>query len=137
MAEAVGLADILERRARISDAMVYLEALKVHYIPSGRPSGSPADLAQGAPMRELLASLEEFDWIVVDSPPIGAFADALSLATQVDGVIFVARSGLTARHDLEQTLAMLKDRQIVGVVLNGYDKPRKDYYHSYYKLIDK
>ena len=135
--ESVGLAGVLEGRATPSEAMVYLDALKVYYIPAGRPSSSPADLVQGGQMRDLLASLEQFDWVIVDSPPIGAFADALSMATQVDGVVVVARSGLTARHELEHTLAALKDCRVAGIVLNGHDKRQKDYYRSYYSSNGK
>ena len=131
LAGSPGLADILEGRVAPLDAMLYLDALKVYYIPAGQPSASPADLVQGRQMHDLLASLE-FDWVIVDSPPVGAFADALSMATRVDGVVLVARSGVTAKHDLERSIEALKDCRIVGLVLNGHDKRRKEYYRTYY-----
>ena len=127
-----GLAEILEESAKPSDVVVYLEALKVFYIPSGKPSVSPIDLLQGASMRRLLETVDEFDWVIVDSPPLGAFADALTLATYAHGVILVARSGLTRRRELEQSLQTLKHCRIAGVVLNASDQPKKDYYSSYY-----
>jgi capsular exopolysaccharide synthesis family protein len=127
-----GLAEILEEKAKPSDVMVYLEALKVFYIPSGKPSTSPIDLLQAPSMRRLLKTVSEFDWVIVDSPPLGAFADALTIATEVDGVILVARSGLTRRRELEQSLQTLKHCRIAGVVLNASDRPKKDYYYSYY-----
>jgi succinoglycan biosynthesis transport protein ExoP len=131
--DAKGLADILENRATVLETMIYLEALKTYYIPAGKPSIDPADLVQGERMREFLKTSEEFDWVVLDSPPIGAFADALSLASQVDTVVVVARSGVTQRRDLEESLAALQEYHVAGVVLNAYDQPKRhDYYYSYY-----
>ena len=130
---SLGLADVLERRATLSEALLYLDEMKVHYIPSGRPSSSPADLVKSTRMNELLKEVDDFDWIVVDSPPIGAFADGLSLASQVDTVLLVARSGMTHKRDLEESLAALKDSKIAGVVLNAHEFQRKrDSYYSYY-----
>ncbi len=128
-----GLADVLEGHATISDAMLFLEALNVYHIPAGRPDGNPAALLQSDRMQGVLKALDDFDWLILDSPPIGAFADALSIAVQVDGVLVVARSGQTGKRELEQTLAALKDYRIAGLVLNGYDKPQKHYYYSYYR----
>lgn len=132
MSGSAGLADILEGRAKASDVIMYLDALKVHYIPPGKAQTSPADLLQGASARNLLETLEEFDWIVVDSTPVCVFADALSLAAKVDAVVFVTRSGVTGRRELEQGLAALKESPLVAVVLNAYDQPRQRYYYSYY-----
>jgi Mrp family chromosome partitioning ATPase len=83
-------------------------------------------------MQAFLAAVEEFDWVIIDSPPISMFADALSLAAQVDGVMLVARAGLTRRPDFERSLEALKKNRMVGVVFNGYDSPQKDYYTAYY-----
>ena len=129
-----GLAEVLEGRATISQVLIYLEALNLYYLPSGQPLGDPADLVQGGHLQHIFTQLEEFAWIVVDSPPIGAFADALSMADHADGVILVVRSGMTAKRDLERSLAALKDCRIAGIVLNGHAKAQKDYYSSYNKL---
>ena len=128
-----GLADILERRATVSDVLLYLEEMKVHYIPAGKPSTSPSDLLNSIRLTALLSELDDFDWIVVDSPPVSTFADALSLASQTDTVIVVARSGMTYKRDLEESLAALKESKIAGVILNAHDRGKKrDGYYSYY-----
>ena len=128
-----GLAEILEERVSLSEALLYFEGLSIYYLPSGIPSSSPLDLLNGDRIKGLFALFDEFDWVVVDSPPINAFADALSLASQVDSVVLVARSGMTHKQDLEESLAALKDSKIAGVVLNAHDSERKrDSYYSYY-----
>lgn len=133
---SVGLADILEGRATLSDGLLYLEEMKVHFLPSGKTVSSPADLVKSVRMSELLAELDDFEWIIVDSPPIGAFADGLSLASQVDTVVLVARTGMTHKHDLEESVAALQGQKIAGVVLNAHDHPRKrDSYYSYYSQV--
>lgn len=131
--ETLGLADILEGRAKLFDVMLYLDELKINYIPAGKCSTSPADLVRNSRMQDLLGELGDFDWVVLDSPPIGAFADALSLARQVDTVVLVARSGVTRRAELEESLDSLKDSKIAGVVLNAHDQSRKmGSYYGYY-----
>ena len=133
-----GLADVLEDRASLSDVLLYLEELKVYYIPSGTPTSSPVDLVNSERMKELFDEVEGFDWVVVDSPPIGTFADALSLSTNVDTVVLVARSGMTHKRDLEDSLSALKDARIAGVVLNAHEAGRKrDSYYYYYSQGSK
>jgi Mrp family chromosome partitioning ATPase len=118
-----------------SEAIVYIEPLNLYHISSGSATASPINLLQKRSLHDVLDGVEQdFEWVILDSPPIGAFADALALAAQVDGVILVTRSGSTRRRDLETCLASLKDCRVIGVVLNAFDGNRKSqsYYDTYY-----
>src|SRR5205085_8141768 len=99
----------------------------------------PAEMLQSEQMGELLESLrKECDFLLIDSAPVLAVADALALAPFVDGVLLVADAQRThqssvsaARNQLEQVGA-----QVFGAVLNDFDPPKAKadsyYYRDYY-----
>jgi Mrp family chromosome partitioning ATPase len=63
-----------------------------------------------------------FDWVLVDTPPLGSGADAQLLARFVQGVIFVIRAGAAPYHVLERAVAQLGRESIIGTVLNGVNE---------------
>jgi Mrp family chromosome partitioning ATPase len=81
-----------------------------------------------------------FDHILVDSPPVLGFADAIILSSSVDGVILTVLGGKTPRETLQRAKEAIQQTQtkILGVVINRVDIRRSDYgyyyyqYHSYY-----
>jgi Mrp family chromosome partitioning ATPase len=87
-------------------------------------------------MKALLTSLGPgpFDWIVIDTPPVLAVTDAVILAPEVSGVIFVIGAEMTRRRLAERALeTVLGSRpKMVGVVLNKVDFERNKYYYSRY-----
>jgi Mrp family chromosome partitioning ATPase len=85
-------------------------------------------LVHAKAISELITRLQTFDWIVIDSPPLGAFADALSLAAAADTIIFVTRTGVSNKSDLKESLLALQGFHIAGVILNACDVARKPYY---------
>lgn len=137
----VGLAEVLEARAALDDALLLIEGLNIHYIPAGICTNNPGDLVQSTQLAALLSGFDDFDWVIIDSPPIAAFADALTLANHVDTTIVVARSGVTARSELERAVDTLNANrsQVAAVILNAYEPPRKRqaYYNHYYKANGK
>ena len=128
LGEAPGFADALEGRREPGEVLAYLEDLNIYYVPSGVSSISPGDLLQGDRPAAFLRTADHFDWVVIDSPPVATFADALSLATHADAVVIVVRAGVTARQDLEATVAALQDSgaTIAAVILNACDQPGMD-----------
>ena len=139
--KGAGLAEVLEGRASLDEALVLIEGLNIHYIPAGVGTENPGDLVQSAKLGDLLSGFDEFDWVVIDSPPVAAFADALTLANHVDTTIVVARSGVTGRSELERTVDTLNANRspVAAVVLNAYEplRNRKSYYNHYYKANGK
>ena len=86
-------------------------------------------------MHEILSRLrEEYDHVVVDTPPIGAVTDAAILATIVDGVILVVHAGKTRKQIVSRGLEQLRyiNAEIVGVILNNLRLGRGRYYPGYY-----
>jgi len=91
------------------------------FLPAGRDTDGIADYMGSERMRALLEELSDnFDMIVIDTPPVLAVADAVALAPLVDGVLLVVGAGTTDRHAVEQALSQLGSAgaRVVGAVLN-------------------
>jgi Mrp family chromosome partitioning ATPase len=86
-------------------------------------------------MKDLLFSLrEEFDHIIIDTPPALTVTDGVLLATMSDATLLVARAATTSKVALRRVRDMLAqvDARLLGVVLNAADFNQPDrYYYSY------
>jgi capsular exopolysaccharide synthesis family protein len=101
-------------------------------LPAGPVPPNPAELLSAERMRELLLRLgREYDYVVVDSPPLLSVTDATVLSVLVDGVILVVRSGTTTREGLRHSRQLLlnANARVLGAVLNAVDLRSPDYYY--------
>jgi Mrp family chromosome partitioning ATPase len=83
-------------------------------------------------MRQLLAVLEKhFSHVIIDSPPIVSFTDAVLISTLTDGVLLVVEAGRTSRNLVRRSRQLLLDvgAKIFGVVLNNLDMKSRSYYN--------
>lgn len=116
-------------------------------ITSGVLPPNPSELLASKKMQELLHQLQEdYDVIVLDSPPIIAVTDAAIISTKVDGTILVVSSGQTNRDAIQRASALLENvnSRILGILLNGVDLQGmygsyyyNYYYHYYYNYYSK
>jgi len=113
-------------RSRIDD---------LHVIPAGRTVPNPAEVLESLRMQDVVSMLrEEFDIVIVDTPPVLAVADALLLSRQTDACLIVCSANSTNVHALETSSEMLRDvdAPVIGVVLNKMDrKASSGYSYSY------
>lgn len=74
-----------------------------------------------------------FDFIIVDTPPLGLFVDAAIASSQVDGVLITIRSGTDTAADVKEITAQLEkaNARILGTVLNGIKSGKTNYYYYY------
>ncbi len=89
-------------------------------LPSGPPPPRPADILGSKRMEAVIAALrEQADIVLFDTPPVNAVTDAAVLATKVDGVLLIFRSGTTRRDRAREARRLLDkvNANIVGVVL--------------------
>jgi len=106
------------------------------FLPAGRDVDTFGDLLGSDRMRLLLKELSEnFDIIVLDTPPVLAVSDATAVAPLVDGVVVVVHAGVTDRRAVRQTLDQLErvGAQLIGAVLNdahGSIQRYDEYYYS-------
>ena len=101
------------------------------FIPGGSLVSNPSELLLGERMKRLLEKVTPlFDWIILDSPPALPVHDASTLADLCDGVLFVVRAGQTDCEMAEKASSEFREKNLLGVVLNGVEKG--DSYGTYY-----
>lgn len=120
---AIGISDLIMDHARILSAIKTPEQMpNLSVITGGTLAPNPSELLGSRSMRELLARFRnEYDRIILDSPPFLAFSDPLVLARMADGVLLVVRAGVTSRSVVKKTAQALTgvNGKILGVVLNN------------------
>jgi capsular exopolysaccharide synthesis family protein len=133
-----GLGDAL--RDRSIELPIIEVAPRLSVLTAGRPGPSPlAELTSermGEVIRECAAS---FDWVLIDTPPVGLLSDAQVLARFANGVIFVIAAGSTPAAAVERAVSELGADSIIGTVLNRVDDrhiPEANYYDDYYGSDD-
>ncbi len=93
------------------------------FIPGGEEGDKAADLSGSKRFRELLDfAAPHFDWIIVDSSPVNLVTDGVNLASSCDGVLLVARGGVTRFQTAQRAMSELKGSKMLGVVLNAVDR---------------
>jgi capsular exopolysaccharide synthesis family protein len=106
---------------------------KLFLLPSGESGTGSAEILLGSQVNELLRNLAaQYDYVIIDSPPVLATDDAMGLATKVDGVFMVVRASYTHSRMVRDALDRLHKCQvkILGMVYNR-SAPSADYYYRY------
>src|SRR6266404_1346232 len=137
-----GLCDVLRSSNPIDECGLlqivrHTDVAGLDLLPSGTTRESPSHLLYSPRVAELLHRLEEeYDLVLVDSPPMMQLADARVLGRVADGVVLVIRSGRTTLGLAQLAVQRFAEdgTRVLGTVLNSWD-PRSsdgtDYTHSY------
>ena len=128
-----GLSEFLSGSAPKEQILQKTVAPGLTVIVGGKTISSPTDMLAGDRFRSLLRGLrEQFDLVLLDTPPILPVPDAVTISEQMDAFILLFRFGHTPHQLFRQAIEDLAERKIVGVVLNGEEKKHDKYYHKYY-----
>jgi len=134
LADSVGLSEVLVGVATLHDAVQPLGSTGVDVLVGGSLPPNPGELVASTHMTDVLTEAKlSYDVVVVDTAPILAVADALSLTQRADGLLLVARSGVTTKSDLELSLSTIRGGggTVFGVAINGSttrsDRSLRDY----------
>ena len=125
-----GLVDLISGRAAIGDVLQFNNDKKVAVLTTGNMPPNPAELLSSKKMEQLLCQLEETtDVVIIDGPPL-IVADAMILASKVDGVLMVVRPGHTRESLAKAAMEHIRlvGAKVVGVVLNRIPLRGADYY---------
>jgi capsular exopolysaccharide synthesis family protein len=104
-------------------------------LPAGAIPPNPAELLSSTRFKDLLKGVStQFDWVIIDSPPVMAVTDASVLAHLASGVLFVVRSEGTSRPAAMAAIEQLEAAQarFVGAVLNRVKLDRNSFFYSQY-----
>ena len=130
-----GLSNGLIGDAKMSDAVRRADVPGLCVLTAGRVPPNAAELLGSRRFKELLASVRgQFDWVVIDSPPVMAVTDPNILANLADSVVFVIGAEMTSYKIARRAVEQLERGQAVfaGSVLNRVDIQRHGYYYSQY-----
>ena len=130
-----GLSNLLVGEATVQQTIRKTSVPGLWLLPAGKNPPNPADLLCSERFTAFLNSLpEQFDWVLIDSPPVMAVTDAAIVAHAGAGIIFVVGADMTNRHAATQAVAQLETAKgsFVGGILNRVDLQKNGYYYSRY-----
>ena len=108
----------------------------VSLLTSGPLPPNPAELVASQRMHECLeAAMQDFDLVLLDSPPVASVSDALTLSAQCEGVMLVVRAGQVPQAVIRRTVEHIEAvrGRILGVVLSSVNMSRDGEYYDYYR----
>jgi Mrp family chromosome partitioning ATPase len=105
-------------------------------VPSGQPGPNTMAALSSDRMQAFIAdAATRFDWVLIDTPPVGLLSDAHLVARATDGVLFVVGAGRTHYQIVQRSLAEIGPDRVVGIVLNRAETSAMkvhQYYGDYY-----
>ncbi|MBE9529478.1 MAG: polysaccharide biosynthesis tyrosine autokinase [Proteobacteria bacterium] len=127
---STGTVDVLSGNAEPMNSIIQIEETGLYIMPARRHQENSTKLLGSQRFSNLIKTLKyEFDYILLDSPPILPLADMGIISRVVDGLILVVRAGKTPKDIVTKATASLNNSNIIGTVLNGADMPMKNYYY--------
>ena len=133
-----GLSEVLTGNLEPSDAIQESAQDKLSIVPSGRRPGSPSELLGSIEFKDLLQLYaDQFDFVIIDTPPVLAVSDAAVVSESVDGVIMALRVIKHGRQAAVRTRQILEEHKVpvIGIVVNGFGVDRNHY--GYQNKADK
>jgi succinoglycan biosynthesis transport protein ExoP len=141
MDNTLGLSQVLAGARALKDVIRPTDIESLSLLASGSIPPNPSELVGSEKMRETLNELmNQFDVVILDSPPILPVTDGILLSTMVDGVVLVVNSSKTAKQHVRAACAKLAfaRAKVFGVLLNEVDvnSQHYQYYRRYYGSYD-
>jgi len=137
VAHLPGLSEYLEGDPGPMTNIYHLDGAGLWFLPAGNAPENPLELMQSGRLVELLEQLAaQFDWIIIDSPPILPLADTSVWTRNADGILLVTREGTTQKRQLKRGLEALNQSKLLGVVLNSAtNADHSNYYQRYGRSV--
>lgn len=142
-----GLHRLLTGKCTLDEAVVPTDFNNIYFLDAEQGIPNPDAILSSSQFKKLLKSLTKYyHYILLDTPPVSAFADASIIASRVDGVLLVTREGYTNKNEVVRASEQLRKSgaNIIGIVLNGHQAKSGgtyggyyyDYYYDYYNEED-
>jgi succinoglycan biosynthesis transport protein ExoP len=133
-----GLIDVLVGERDLQE--VWQEPIPgLKLMPAGAPPPNPAEMLTSRRLADFLGQMrQKFDYVLVDTPPVGYASESLALAAIGDGVLLVLDCKHTRKGALRQALRRLENvgANVLGTVMNKYDAPKgRTTDDGYYPLV--
>ncbi len=136
LAGAPGLTNMLVSRWDYRELIQHCPAApKLDVITSGDIPPNPSELLGSGRMEQMMQTLvQDYDYVIVDLPPVTVVSDALAVSKLLDGIILVVIGGVSDRKMLAEALRQLKlvNARILGFVYRENETGNKQYGSKYY-----
>jgi capsular exopolysaccharide synthesis family protein len=132
LAPRPGICEWLREERELKDIVYFLEGPGVWFMPAGSSPSNPLELLQSGRISILMDKLAElFDWVIIDSPPVLPLADTSIWSRLCDGILLVARQGISEKRQLQRGVESIEPQKLIGAILNSSNSaPHSDYYYS-------
>jgi protein-tyrosine kinase len=130
-----GLTDYLREDMDISDALIKTGIENLVLLPAGKPVSNPVELLSSEKMKSLLKEVKNRysdRYVIIDTPPLLPFADALVLGVFIDAVLFVIKEGGAQKKLIDNAMVLIQDLKVLGVVFNAVRQENLDGHYSHY-----
>lgn len=130
-----GLSNLVAGTATQEDCILHMEDANIDVLTSGLIPPNPSELLSSHKFADLLRKFaQEYDRVIIDSPPTLLVSDALVMSKVVDAVVYVIRSDVTA-HQVARTgvnRLLAAKAPIIGVILNKVNMKKASQYYGAY-----
>lgn len=133
---AHGLYAVLSGHHALAECVMATAVPRMYFLDAEPHIPNPADiLASKRFHRFVQEASQAYDYVILDTPPVGPFVDAAVASSVADGTILVVRDRFTKRADLLHAFEQLQKAgaNVIGTVVNGTQQRENDYYYNYYK----
>ena len=131
-----GLSRFLVGQESLNETLVHTEIKNLDLMPAGVIPPNPSELLGSNRMKVFLDKVEEYyNYIILDTPPVGMVIDAAVLSKYVSGVLVAVHYGTTRRDDFMKVKNQLDmaGANIIGFSMIAVKSEHKGYYKKYYK----
>jgi len=102
-------------------------------LPAGKPTSDPMSALISVRVKKIIDEARQaFDWVIIDTPPVGLMTDANLVATMTDGAIFVVKADSTPYGMAQRAIDAIGRDRILGAVLNRATPNTVNGHHYYY-----
>lgn len=129
-----GLSQYLSGQLGVAPVIYETNFQNVDMIFAGPYAPNPSELLEDAAFTELLTALrQQYDYVLIDTPPMNNMIDAAIVARQCDGAILVIESEMVSYKVAQKVKAQIEKTgcRILGAVLNKVDQQQDKYYNKY------
>ena len=133
--QILGLGEIITGTAKINDAIFKVPGTELDIITSGEKRFDMSDIVSKDQIKKFLDVLKlEYDYVIVDSPPVQPVSDTLILTQSSDYNLFVIRSDETRTASFMSSIKKIQNvgAKINGIIINDLDTSKDSYYSYYY-----
>ncbi len=135
-----GMTHFLSGQCQLTDAIYTTNVPKMHIAMAGPSSPNPTELLSGEIFQKMMKSLREvYDYIIIDTAPLGLVIDAAIVAKECDGAMLVVEAGKIKYRQVQNVKNQIQDAgcDVLGVILNKVEAKHRRYYQGSYGKYGK